>query len=85
MARLHAAKRAEWSRWGRGSCEGWSLDIGDAFRCSVVRSEKPGKPTTWTASINTTALGEYLDRDTAMWHVESHIEADMGLALHDWE
>jgi len=21
-------KRGQWSRWGRGMCEGWSLDLG---------------------------------------------------------
>jgi hypothetical protein len=78
-------RRREWSRWGRGSCEGWSLEIGLAFRGSVVKSETPGLPTTWIASINTGALGEYLEREIAMRNVEAQIESNMNLVLHDWE
>jgi hypothetical protein len=31
--------RGQWTRWGRGMCEGWSLEIGMAFRGSVVRRD----------------------------------------------
>ena len=67
--------RGQWTRWGRGMCEGWSLEIGMAFRGSVVRRETNGEPTTWIASINSTGLGEFLEREIA----------SMVLALHDWE
>ena len=77
--------RGQWSRWGRGHCEGYSLEIGNAFRGSVVRYDLVGQPTAWDASINTTALGRYPDRDLAMRRVEQAIENDMGLVLHDWE
>jgi hypothetical protein len=66
-------------------CEGWSLEIGAAFRGSVVRREDVGLPTTWIASINTVALGEYLEREIAMRRVEEQIESSMSLVLHDWE
>jgi hypothetical protein len=66
-------------------CEGWSLEIGAAFRGCVVRRDDVGLPTTWIATINTTALGEYLEREIAMRHVEERIELSMSLALHDWE
>jgi hypothetical protein len=65
-------------------CEGWSLEIG-AFRGSVVRRETSGQPTTWVASINSTALGEFLERDIAMRRVEELMESGMVLVLHDWE
>ena len=78
-------RRGEWVRWGRGMCEGWSLEIGSAFRGTVVRSETPGMPTTWIASINTTAVGEYLALDIAMRQVEERMQSDMKLVLHDWE
>jgi hypothetical protein len=78
-------RRGEWTRWGRGMCEGWSLEIGAAFRGSVVRSATTGQPTTWIASINTSALGEYLDRAEAMRRVEEQVENSMGLTLHDWQ
>jgi hypothetical protein len=37
-----------------------------AFRGSVVRRDIGGKPTTWIASINSTGLGEFLEREIAM-------------------
>ena len=77
--------RGQWARWGRGMCEGWSLEIGIAFRGSVVRRETNGQPTTWIASINSTGLGEFLDREIAMRRVEELIESGMVLVLHDWE
>ena len=77
--------RGQWTRWGRGMCEGWSLEIGMAFRGSVVRRETNDQPTTWIASINSTGLGEYLQREIAMHRVEELVEASMTLVLHDWE
>ena len=77
--------RGQWTRWGRGMCEGWSLEIGMAFRGSVVCRETRGEPTRWIASINSTALGESLEREIAMRRVEELVESSMGLVLHDWE
>ena len=39
----------------------------------------------WIASINSSALGEFLEREIAMHRVEELLEASMGLVLHDWE
>jgi hypothetical protein len=75
--------RGQWIRWGRGMCEGWSLEIGMAFRGSVVRRETNGQPTTWIASINSTGLGEFLEREVAMRRVEELVESSMVLVLHD--
>ena len=66
-------------------CEGWSLEIGMAFRGSVVRRETNGQPTTWIASINSTGLGEFLEQEIAMRRVEELIESSMVLVQHDWE
>ena len=66
-------------------CEGWSLEIGIAFRGSVVRRDDRGEPTTWIASINSTALGQFLEREIAMRRVEELIEVSMLLVLHDRE
>ena len=66
-------------------CEGYSLEIGNAFRGSVVRYDLVGQPTAWDASVNTTSLGRHPERDLAMKRVEQVIESDMGLVLHDWE
>lgn len=79
-------KRGVWSRWGRGMCEGWSLEIGTAYRGAVVRQDRIGdKPPTWLASVNAAFLGEYVDRETAMARVEADIANNMKMVLHDWE
>ena len=56
---------------GEAGGEGWSLEIGIAFRGSVVRRDTSGQPTTWIASINSTGLGEFLEREIAMRRVET--------------
>jgi hypothetical protein len=66
-------------------CEGWSLEIGLAFHGSVVRQDTGGKPATWIASINSTGLGEFLEREIAMHRVEELVESSMVLVLHDWD
>jgi hypothetical protein len=66
-------------------CEGWSLEIGMAFHGSVVRRDTSGGPTIWMASVNSTGLGEFLEREIATGRVEELIESSMVLALHDWD
>jgi hypothetical protein len=56
-----------------------------AFNGSVVRRDRSGDPPRWVASINSTALGEFLEREIAMHRVEGLVEASMVLVLHDWE
>jgi hypothetical protein len=73
--------RGQWTRWGRGMCEGWSLEIGIAFRGSVVRRETDGEPPIWIASVDSTGLG----CEIAMRRVEELIESSMVLVLHDWD
>jgi hypothetical protein len=67
---------------GRGH---WSLEIGMAFRGSAVRRETYGEPPIWIASLNSTGLGEFLEREIAMHRVEELVESSMLLVLHDWE
>jgi hypothetical protein len=78
-------KRGQWSRWGRGMCEGYSLEIGPLLYGAVVKRETKGLPTTWMAAVNATALGEYLDRSEAMRRVEDWLVANMQMAAADWE
>ena len=77
--------RGQWTRWGRGMCEGWSLEIGMAFHGSVVRRDRSGEPPIWIAYINSTGLGEFLQREIAMRRVEELIESGMLLVLHEGE
>lgn len=77
--------RGRWSRWGRGSCEGYGLDIGGAFRSTVVRGGgSRDEPIVWTASVNARELGKFPDRAAAIKRVEEEITRDMGPLLDDW-
>jgi hypothetical protein len=51
---------------GRGQWSSWSLEIGMAFHGSVVRRDGSDDRPTGVASINSTALGEFLEREIAM-------------------
>jgi hypothetical protein len=64
--------------------EGWSLEIGTAFRGAVVRQERIDQPIAWLASVNAAYLGEYFDRESAMARLESVIEHAVGMVLHEW-
>jgi len=49
--------RNEWTRWGRGECIGYNLEIGDSysrFHASVVRNvfDHQRSMYTWYAAIN---------------------------------
>lgn len=66
-------------------CEGYSLELGFVIRGNVVRQYAVEQPVTWLASMNTTYLGEYLNREEAIARVEADIEHHMSMVLHDWE
>jgi len=65
-------------------CEGWSLEIGNAYRGAVVHQDRIDQPPSWLASVNAAYLGEYHDRNAAMARVEAEIESSMRMVLHDW-
>jgi hypothetical protein len=52
-------------------CEGWSLEIGTAFRGSVVRQDRIETTPTWLASVNSTYLSEHPDRESAIARVQA--------------
>jgi len=57
----------------------------DGRRGSVVRRDWSGDPPIWSPSINSTALGESLEREIVMHRVDELVEASMVLVLHDWD
>lgn len=69
-----------WSRWGRGSCEGWSLSIGDALRGQIARNPD-GR---WRASLSQADLGEHATKEEAQAAVERRIERETKLIFEDW-
>lgn len=76
-------RTGDWHRWGRhtkGDTEGWSLNIGSAFRCSVA-PVKPGS-IEWHASAVTS--GTYADRVRAMRAVEREVELNVAKLNSDW-
>ena len=80
--RWHGSRSTE--PQGSGA-ESWSLEIGMAFFTgSAVRRDSSGPPT-WITSINSTALGEFLEREIAIRRVDEFVESSTELALHDWE
>ncbi len=67
--------RNGWNRWGRGSCEGYSLHIGGGFvRFSgdVVRSvgTPDGQEHAWHSSINGTCSQSHATCEDGMRRVE---------------
>ena len=51
----------------------------------MPRPQRSGEPPIWTASINSTGLGEFLEREIAMRRVEELVDSSMMLVLHDWQ
>ena len=79
------AKDWKWSRWGRGSCEGYGLKFGygvGSIIANVVRNV--GDPVTWRASINSRGYGNYPDKESAMAHLEMEIRSGVKMLLEDW-
>lgn len=86
--------RGRWSRWGRGSCEGHSLEFGFSLRFDI----RPGRrtdgvnPDFWLATSRAGPLGEFQTfeaaaqacEDQARRHIEpilAHNDSDPDLIL----
>lgn len=81
--------RNEWTRFGRGSCEGYGLEIGGSnvrFSASVSRgvvdSETGGCP--WWSSINGICRQEHATREEAMARVEFELSIDGEQFVRDY-
>jgi len=71
--------RNEWTRWGRGECVGYSLEIGDSyarFHASVVRNvfDHQRGMYTWYASINGRENKQYDTCEQAMAEIEFELK-----------
>ena len=78
-----------WTRWGRGSCEGYGLDFGTdpiSFRAMVVRNSLDPQTGayTWRASINGRHEKQFPDKDAAMAHVERELRIAAGAFFEHW-
>lgn len=69
--------RNQWSRWGRGSCVGYSLSIGDGytrFHGSVSRSVPHSDGSyTWSSAINGICTQTHPSIEEAMARVEHEL------------
>ncbi len=73
--------KGKWTRWGRGSCEGYGLEIGNALRASVSRNGDG----VWRTSINAVGHGNFTTMEQAKKRIEEAIRDDVNLILEDWE
>jgi hypothetical protein len=76
--------RGKWSRWRRSSCEGYNLAIGLSRDLQGKVARNVGTPETWRASLGGRDERIFLDRETAMAHVEQELRQAMRLVLEDW-
>jgi hypothetical protein len=70
----------KWTRWGRGSCEGYSLNIGGTLRGQAVRASDG----LYAASLNAMDLGRHATREEAQRAVVTRIDLTMQMILEDW-
>ena len=78
--------RGRWTRWGRGWCEGWSLQIGDNFAGTVTcRRDLRSGALRWEARLGSTDLGEWPGAAEAKARVEDSLRASMARTLEDWQ
>src|SRR3978361_2307968 len=72
--------RNEWSRWGRGDCVGYSLEIGETyarFHASVVRSVRNQEGGySWSSSINGKDNQQHESCEEAMGRVEFELSIE---------
>lgn len=71
----------KWSRWGRGSCEGYGLDIGHLLRFSIVANTDR---TLWRVSLNAQEIASCASFDEAIAAAESEARRQMSLAIEHW-
>lgn len=89
-----------WSRWGRGSCEGHSLEFGFAYRFDIRPGPKSDglHPDFWWASSRAGSLGEFPTFEAAAQACEDEarrlmepllvadrIATDMTLVVDHWK
>ncbi|HEX3663929.1 MAG TPA: hypothetical protein VHU23_01680 [Rhizomicrobium sp.] len=82
--------RGWWTRWGRGDCVGYGLDIGRgsfSFRAGVSRNVRtPARAElTWCADLYGRVIADEIpDPETAMAKVEEELQRSMRDIWADW-
>lgn len=74
-----------WTRFGRGSCEGYGLELGSLMRFTALHTpQTASNPNPWTASLNEYDLGKFETFDAAVAKVDHEARIAMGVALEHW-
>ncbi|HEX3430500.1 MAG TPA: hypothetical protein VHT03_06395 [Rhizomicrobium sp.] len=81
--------RHDWTRWGRGDCEGYGLEIGHGnvrFHASVSRGKAQGDSDGWVwwSSINGICRKEHTTLEEAMARVEFELRIDAEQFARDY-
>lgn len=71
----------QWTRWGRGSCEGYNFHLG-SVRDLTGNVTRAG-PDAWRVSLGPFEK-TFPDREAAMAYVEFEIRATMEQVIADW-
>jgi hypothetical protein len=78
--------RGKWTRWGRGSCEGYSLDLGSLIGFSVVRGDGVGAaPDYFELTSHTRSIDTFPSAKEGMAYAERELESGMRAVLEDWD
>ena len=73
--------KGKWRRWGRGSAEGYGLEIGSAFRGNVSK----GKDGLWHSTMNASGAQAHATKEEAQKRIEDEIHYGMHDVLEDWK
>lgn len=71
-----AVGAGRWSRWGRGSCEGHSLEFGFLYRFDISPGPRSDgiHPDHWRASARSGSLGEFATFEAAAMACEAEAQ-----------
>ena len=78
--------RGKWARWGRGSCEGYTLALGSFVNFSVVRKDGVGAaPDHFELMSHNRKIDDFRTAKEGMAHAEGELESGMKAVLEDWD
>lgn len=85
-ADMGRSRKDRWGRWGRGSCEGYSLELGLLLRFGVTRCQT-GFDTreSWSVSLNGKSLGSFDTFESATAFAENEARSLIEPAWADWQ
>ena len=79
-------RKDRWSRWGRGSCEGYGLELGELLRFGVTRHQTDGgQGELWGVNLNGKSLGSFENFEAATAFAEKHARSLLEPAWQDWQ